>query len=272
VSLFVNILMDGIAYGMVLFIISAGLTITLGLMRFVNLAHGAFAMLGGYVAAWLLRTQGWGLLAATLVALLVTALVAALLEVMVLRRLYRKSELQQVLFTIGLTFLFVASVNLVFGPQVQMIPLPAWLAASVDLGFRTIPAQRLLVIAVGAVVLIGVYWVMNATRFGIWLRATVDNTAAAESLGIPVQWVYAITFGAGAAHAAQGGVLGAEQMPRARGGCGWRHGKHSRVGRCCCRPGNHRNCQQVPCGGLGKPVLLRCSRAAPCMAAGRHSF
>ena len=212
-SLLVNILMDGIAYGMVLFIISAGLTITLGLMRFVNLAHGAFAMLGGYVAAWLLRTQGWGLLPATLVALLVTALVAALLEVLVLRRLYRKTELQQVLFTIGLTFLFVASVNLVFGPQVQLIPLPAWLAASVDLGFRTIPAQRLLVIAVGALVLIGVYWVMNATRFGVWLRATVDNTAAAESLGIPVQWVYAITFGAGAALAALGGILGAELMP-----------------------------------------------------------
>lgn len=212
-SLLVNILMDGIAYGMVLFIISAGLTITLGLMRFVNLAHGAFAMLGGYVAAWLLRTQGWGLLAATLVALVVTALVAGLLEVVVLRRLYRKSELQQVLFTIGLTFLFVAGVNLVFGPQVQLIPLPAWLAASVDLGFRTIPAQRLLVIAVGSVVLVSVYWVMNATRFGIWLRATVDNTAAAESLGIPVQWVYAITFAAGAALAALGGILGAELMP-----------------------------------------------------------
>lgn len=212
-TLLANILIDGIAYGMVLFIISAGLTITLGLMRFVNLAHGAFAMVGGYVAAWLVATKGWGLLAGTVGALVVTAVIAGVLEVLVLRRLYRRSELQQVLFTIGLTFLFVASINLVFGPQVQLIPLPAWLAASVDLGFRTIPAQRLLVIVVGFAVLGGVYWVMNATRFGIWLRATVDNTAAAESLGIPVQWVYAITFSAGAALAALGGILGSELMP-----------------------------------------------------------
>ncbi len=212
-SLLANILIDGIAYGMVLFIISAGLTITLGLMRFVNLAHGAFAMVGGYVAAWLVGVHQWGLLAGTIGALLVTAVIAAVLEVLVLRRLYRRSELQQVLFTIGLTFLFVASVNLVFGPQVQLIPLPAWLAATVDLGFRTIPAQRLLVIVVGLAVLASVYWVMNATRFGVWLRATVDNTAAAESLGIPVKWVYAITFAAGAALAALGGILGAELMP-----------------------------------------------------------
>ncbi len=212
-SLLANILLDGIAYGMVLFIISAGLTITLGLMRFVNLAHGAFAMVGGYIAAWLVRTQGWGLLAGTVAALVATALIAGVLEALVLRRLYRKSELQQVLFTIGLTFLFVAGINLVFGPQVQMIPLPAWLASSVDLGFRTIPAQRLLVIGVGAAVLAGVYGVMNATRFGVWLRATVDNTDAAQSLGIPVQWVYAMTFAVGAALAALGGILGAELMP-----------------------------------------------------------
>jgi branched-chain amino acid transport system permease protein len=213
VSLLANILMDGIAYGMVLFIISAGLSITLGLMRFVNLAHGAFAMVGGYIAAWLVGKQGWGLLAATVAALLATALIAGVLEALVLRRLYRKSELQQVLFTIGLTFLFVAGVNLVFGPQVQMIALPPWLASTVDLGFRTIPAQRLLVIGVGVAVLGGVYGVMNATRFGVWLRATVDNTAAAQALGIPVQWVYAITFAAGAALAALGGILGAELMP-----------------------------------------------------------
>jgi branched-chain amino acid transport system permease protein len=197
----------------VLFIISVGLSVTLGLMRFVNLAHGAFAMTGGYVAGWLVRVQGWPFFAGMLAALLVTGLIGAILEALVLRRLYRKSELQQVLFTIGLTFLFVATANLVFGPQVQLIPLPAWLATPVDLGFRTLPAQRLLVIAAGLVVLAGSIWVLKASRFGVWLRATVDNTAAAESLGIPVQRVYAITFGAGAALAALGGILGAELMP-----------------------------------------------------------
>ena len=212
-TLLANILIDGLAYGMVLFIISVGLSVTLGLMRFVNLAHGAFAMTGGYVAAWLVRVQGWPYFAGIAAALLATGAIGALLEATVLRRLYRRNELQQVLFTIGLTFLFVATANLVAGPQVQLIPLPAWLAAPVDLGIRTLPAQRLLVIGAGLAVLGGFAWVMKATRFGIWLRATVDNTAAAESLGIPVQRVYALTFGVGAALAALGGILGAELMP-----------------------------------------------------------
>lgn len=212
-SLLANILLDGIAYGMVLFIIAVGLTVTLGVMRFVNLAHGAFAMVGGYLAAWLVRVQGWGLLPSLLLALVATAALAAVLEVLVLRRLYRRSELQQVLFTIGLTFLFVATINLVFGPQVQLLPLPPWLSGSVDLGFRTVPMHRLLVIAVGLVVLAGVYGILNRTRFGVWLRATVDNASTAESLGIPVQVVYAATFAVGAALAALGGILGAELMP-----------------------------------------------------------
>jgi branched-chain amino acid transport system permease protein len=213
VQLLANIAVDGTAYGMVLFIISVGLSVTLGLMRFVNLAHGAFAMTGGYLAAWLVRVQGWPYLAGALAALILTGAIGAILEALVLRRLYRRSELQQVLFTIGLTFLFVATANLLAGPQVQLVPLPAWLAVPVDLGFRTLPAHRLLVIAVGIVVLLGTRWVMKGSRFGVWLRATVDNTAAADALGIPVQRVYALTFGVGAALAALGGILGAELMP-----------------------------------------------------------
>ncbi len=208
-----NIVIDGVSYGMVLFIIAIGLSVTLGLMRFINLAHGAFAMTGGYLAAWLVRVQGWPFVAGALTAIVLTGALGALLEVVVLRRLYRRSELTQVLFTIGLTFLFVATANLLAGPEVQLIPLPAWLAGPVDLGFRTLPAQRLLVIAAGLVVLVASAWVMAGTRFGVWLRATVDNTGAAASLGIPVQLVYALTFGAGAALAALGGILGAELMP-----------------------------------------------------------
>jgi branched-chain amino acid transport system permease protein len=131
----------------------------------------------------------------------------------VLRRLYRRTELEQVLFTIGLTFLFVASANLLFGAEVRLIPLPPWLAGTVDLGMRTLPAQRLLVIAAGIVVLLASTLLLNRSRFGIWLRATVDNTGAASSLGIPIQLVYGITFGAGAALAGLGGILGAELMP-----------------------------------------------------------
>jgi branched-chain amino acid transport system permease protein len=213
VTLLANILIDGIAYGMVLFIIAVGLSVTLGLMRFVNLAHGAFAMTGGYIAAWLVREQGISFYVGAPLAVLATGLIGALLEVTVLRHLYRRTELQQVLFTIGLTFLFVATANLLAGPEVQLIPLPPALSQSVDLGIRTLPAQRLLVIASGVLVVLSAFWVLNKSRFGVWLRATVDNTDAASALGIPVQLVYVTTFAVGAALAGLGGILGAELMP-----------------------------------------------------------
>jgi branched-chain amino acid transport system permease protein len=213
VTLLANILIDGIAYGMVLFIIAVGLSVTLGLMRFVNLAHGAFAMTGGYIAAWLVREQGLSFYVGAPLAVLATGLIGALLEVTVLRRLYRRTELQQVLFTIGLTFLFVATANLLAGPEVQLIPLPPALTQSIDLGIRTLPAQRLLVIASGVLVVLAAFWVLNKSRFGVWLRATVDNTDAASALGIPVQLVYVTTFAVGAALAGLGGILGAELMP-----------------------------------------------------------
>ena len=212
-TLLTNILIDGIAYGMVLFIIAVGLSVTLGLMRFVNLAHGAFAMTGGYIAAWLVREQGLSFYAGASLAVVATGLLGALLEVTVLRRLYRRTELQQVLFTIGLTFLFVATANLLAGPEVQLIPLPPALSQAVDLGIRTLPAQRLLVITSGLLIVLAAFWVLNKSRFGVWLRATVDNTSAASALGIPVQLVYVTTFAVGAALAGLGGILGAELMP-----------------------------------------------------------
>lgn len=212
-TLLANILIDGLAYGMVLFIIAVGLSVTLGLMRFVNLAHGAFAMTGGYLAAWMVRVQGLPFELGVPLAIVATGVLGGVLELLVLRRLYRRSELQQVLFTIGLSFLFVASANLLAGPEVQLIPLPAWLRASVDLGVRTLPAHRLLVIACGLLVVLGAWWVLKRSRFGVWLRATVDNTGAASALGIPVQLVYVMTFAVSAALAGLGGILGAELMP-----------------------------------------------------------
>ena len=212
-TLLANILIDGIAYGMVLFIIAVGLSVTLGLMRFVNLAHGAFAMTGGYLAAWLVREQGLSFYAGASLAVLATGILGALLEVTVLRRLYHRTELQQVLFTIGLTFLFVATANLLAGPEVQLIPLPPALSQAVDLGIRTLPAQRLLVNTSGLLNVLAAFWVLNKSRFGVWLRATVDNTSAASALGIPVQLVYVTTFAVGAALAGLGGILGAELMP-----------------------------------------------------------
>jgi branched-chain amino acid transport system permease protein len=208
-----NLLIDGLAYGMLLFVIAVGMSVTLGLMRFVNLAHGSFAMIGGYATALLVREAQWNFWAALLAALVLTAAVGAMLEALVLRHLYRRSELDQVLFTIGLAFFLIAATNALAGPQVQLIPLPPELAGSVDLGFRTLPAQRLLVLGAGLLVAGGAAWTVARTRFGVWLRAAVDHPQTAAALGIPIRRVQCASFAAGAALAGLGGVLGAELMP-----------------------------------------------------------
>jgi branched-chain amino acid transport system permease protein len=208
-----NVALDGTAYGMVLFIIAVGMSLTLGLMRFVNLSHGAFAMLGGYVTALLIRDAGWGFWSAFLMAVLATALVGAVLEALVLRHLYGRTQLDQVLFTIGLSFFMIAATNALAGPQVQLIALPEWLARPVDLGFRTLPGQRLLVIGMGAALALVLGLGLSRTRFGIWLRAAVDHASTAATLGIPIRRVQCLSFAMGAGLAAVGGVLGAELMP-----------------------------------------------------------
>ena len=207
-----NILIDGLAYGMVLFVIAVGMSVTLGLMRFVNLSHGAFAMIGGYGAALLTRELQWSFWVAVPLAVVATGLLGAVLEALVLRHLYQRKELDQVLFTIGLTFVLIAATNALVGPQVQLIQLPPVLAGSIDLGFRTLPAQRLLVIGVGILVAVAAAATVTRTRFGIWLRAAVDHAGTASSLGIPIRLVQCATFAAGAAMAGLGGVLGAEVM------------------------------------------------------------
>ncbi len=208
-----NILIDGLAYGMVLFVIAVGMSVTLGLMRFVNLSHGAFAMVGGYCAALLTRELQWSFWLAVPLAVLATGLLGAVLEAVVLRHLYRRKELDQVLFTIGLSFVLIATTNALVGPQVQLIQLPPSLSGSVDLGFRTLPAQRLLVIGAGLTVALLAAWTVTRTRFGVWLRAAVDHSGTASALGIPIRVVQCVTFAAGAALAGLGGVLGAEVMP-----------------------------------------------------------
>ena len=212
-SVLLNILVDGLAYGMVLFVIAVGLSLTLGLMRFVNLSHGAFAMVGGYCAALLTREAQWSFWLAAPVAIAATGLLGALLEMLVLRHLYRRSELEQVLFTIGLSFFLIATTNALVGPEVQLITLPPLLAQSVDLGFRTLPAQRLLVIGSGLLVAAAAALTVTHTRFGVWLRAAVDHPDTAATLGIPIRTVQCASFAVGAALAGFGGILGAELMP-----------------------------------------------------------
>ena len=212
-SLLLNIAVDGIAYGMILFMIAVGLSVTMGLMRVINLAHGGFAMIGGALAHWLAQDLGFGFWAALGLAVAGTVALALPLERLIYRRIYGMGELPQVLATIGLTFLMIASVNLWQGSALLSVPLPPLLAAPVDLGFRTLPAHRLAVIALGLVVILALWLVMERTRFGIRLRAAVDNRATAAAIGIDTGAIYLATFGLGAGLAALGGVMGAELLP-----------------------------------------------------------
>ncbi|CAM5201951.1 ABC transporter permease OS=Bosea thiooxidans OX=53254 GN=ARD30_15420 PE=3 SV=1 [Bosea thiooxidans] len=208
-----SIAMDALAYGMALFIICIGLSLTMGLMRVVNLAHGAFAMIGGYITSWAARDLGLGYGFAILLAMLGTVLIAIPLERLLYRRIYDRSELSQVLMTIGITFCVIGITNYFFGTTLKPIPLPAELARSVDLGFRGIAGHRLFVIASGLVVAGGLWFLIERTGFGIHLRAAVENAPMARALGVRTEIIYAASFALAIGLAAFGGVVGAEFLP-----------------------------------------------------------
>lgn len=204
---FLTVLVDGLAYGLLLFLFSIGLSITLGLMRFVNLAHGAFAMCGGYLMVVLVSGLGLPFLLALVAAFFVTGAVGALLERTLISRLYRKSELQHVLFSIGLAFAAGAVANIVFGPQQQPIPLPAWASARVELLGTWTTGYRVFIMGAGVSALLALMALFHRTLFGARVRAAVDMRATAESIGIHVTRLFALTFGLGAACAGLGGAL-----------------------------------------------------------------
>jgi len=206
-----SIAIDALAFGMVLFIICIGLSLTMGLMRVVNLAHGAFAMIAGYIASYAARDLGFGYAVAIFLAIIGTIVISIPLERFLYRRIYGSPELTQVLMTIGLTFCVIT--NYFMGPTLKTIPLPQALSQPVDVGFRTIAAHRLFVIACGAVVAGGLWYLIERTSFGIKLRATVDNAAMSDALGVRTQVVYAISFALAIGLAALGGVVGAEFLP-----------------------------------------------------------
>ena len=212
-SLIASILIDSVAYGMVLFVISIGLSITLGLMGFVNLAHGVFAMAGGYAAAWLMKSFGIGYSLSVIGAVLLVALVAWPLQRLLYSRLQDRSDLDQVLFSIGLVFVGIAGMGVMFGNAITPLPLPEFLRGSVDVGFRVVPTQRIAAVVVGIAVLAGLVWLLERTRFGIETRAAVEDASAARALGIRTSRVYILGFSLGAGLAALGGVIGAELLP-----------------------------------------------------------
>lgn len=206
--------LDGISYGMVLFIISIGLSIMMGLMRVVNLAHGAFAMIGGYLASYAMRDLGAGYALAIAVAVIGTIIISIPLEILLYRRIYRKSDaLTQLLLTIGITFVIIGLANFIFGPTLKAIPLPNALSGPLDIGFRMIPTHRVFVIVCGVITALVLWLLIDKTEFGIRLRASVDNSDMADSLGIRTEWIYAATFALAVGLGAFGGVVGAELLP-----------------------------------------------------------
>jgi branched-chain amino acid transport system permease protein len=205
-----TILFDGIAYGMLLFVLACGLAVTLGLMNFINLAHGAFAMAGGYVSSVLLNRYGVPFLATLPIAFLVTAAVGLVLERTLYARLYHRSPLDQVLFSIGLVFMAIAATDYVMGSQQQFIQLPAFLQGRVDLGALSIGLYRSFIIAICGVLVVVLQLILTRTRFGSRLRAAVDDPRVARGLGIEVNAIFAITFAVGSGLAGLGGALGAE--------------------------------------------------------------
>jgi branched-chain amino acid transport system permease protein len=207
-----TILFDGIAYGMLLFLIASGLAVTLGLMNFVNLAHGAFAMAGGYLAAVLSSRHGVPFLATLPIAFAVPALIGAILERTLYRRLYRRPHLDQVLFSIGLAFMAVAAVDYGFGATQQFVRLPAFLRDRYDVAGVGIGAYRLFIIVVCGVLAITMEWVVVRTRFGSRLRASVDDQRVASAMGINVNVVFLATFAFGSGLAGLGGALGADLL------------------------------------------------------------
>lgn len=210
---FVALLVDGIAYGMILFLMSVGLTITLGVMRIANLAHCGFAMIGGYVAFALVSSGRLGLFAALPIAVAATMLLGAALERSVYRWVYTTGQLGQILMTLGLVFIFAASANLFFGSDLHAVALPGWLSQNWNWGAISVSTYRTFIILV-SVVLAAVCWtILEFTDFGARLRAAVDNPRMARCIGIDVPLVFSITFSVGCGLAAAAGVLGTQIMP-----------------------------------------------------------
>jgi branched-chain amino acid transport system permease protein len=205
-----TILFDGIAYGMLLFVLACGLSITLGLMNFVNLAHGAFAMAGGYATVVLVNWWGAPFFLALPLAFVLTAALGLLFERTLYVHVYGKSHLEQVLFTIGLVFMAVAALDYLMGSQQQFIRLPAALQGQFNLFGVGIGRYRLLIIVICGILTVALQFILARTRFGSRLRAAVDDPRVARGLGINVNGVFAASFAAGSGLAGLGGALGAE--------------------------------------------------------------
>jgi branched-chain amino acid transport system permease protein len=211
ISYALTILLDGVSFGMVLFVISVGLTVTMGMMRVVNLAHGSFAMAGGYIAA-MMTQQGIDFHLAVATATVVVGLLGGACEIVFYRPLYRKGDLAQVLLTVGLVFVSIAAVTAIFGAHPYPMVMPQYMQELVDIGFRTYPAYRLFVLAVGTVAAAILWYVIEYSLVGARVRAAVDNPRMARGVGMNVNLLFSLSFIVGCALAGLGGAIGAGML------------------------------------------------------------
>ena len=209
---FLGLLFDGLAYGTLLFLISVGLSVTLGLMGFINLAHGVFAMLGGYLLVLLMGRFGIGFVAALPLIFVLVALVSLVLERTLYRPLYKSTHLDQVLLTVGIIFVAVAGATYFWGPGQQPINIPGWMNGQLAVGGLELSRYRLFLMALGAAITLGLVFGLERTRFGAKVRASVERPRTAEAMGIPVERVFQITFALGSGLAGLGGALGVEVL------------------------------------------------------------
>jgi len=207
-----GVLFDGVAYGSLLFLIGIGLSVTMGLMNFVNLAHGAFAALGGFVCVTVMNQMGVPFLASLPIAFVVVALVGAVLERTLYQHLYKATPLDQVLFSIGLTFMSMAGMTYVWGPTQQPVRLPDYLSGQVHVAGLDLGVYRIFLIGVVVVITAALVLLVERTRFGAQVRASVDNQQASAGLGINVNRVFALTFALGSGLAGLGGGLGIDVL------------------------------------------------------------
>ncbi len=205
-----TILFDGVAYGMLLFVLACGLSVTMGLMNFVNLAHGAFAMAGGYACVILVNWWGLPFFVSLPLAFLAAALIGFVLERLLYRHLYGRTHLDQVLFTIGLVFMTVTTMDYWMGSQQVFIQIPEYLRSQIDVFGIGVGRYRLMIIVICGLLTVALQLILGRTRFGSRLRAAVDDPRAATGLGINVNQVFALTFAFGSGLAGLGGALGAE--------------------------------------------------------------
>ena len=209
-SSLVSVAFHGVAYGMILYVISVGLSVTMGLMGFTNLAHGVFAMAGGYVLVTALSQWDVPFPLALVLAFALVALASVVLERLLYSRLYGAVELEQVLLTIGLIFMSVAVARLIFGTLQQPVVLPEYLKGQFSLLGRDFPAYRVFLILFSAGIIATLWFGVERTIWGAKVRAAVDNRAMAQSIGINTRRLFAITFAVGSGLAGLGGALGAE--------------------------------------------------------------